>query len=205
MTFCYGSGILGSVPLASGSGSGSCSFRQWPSRCQQKLFSLRFFAYYFLKIHLYNSSQIKSHKMSQNSRNLGFLTLFAWWWKDLDRDPNLWLTDLGGPKTYGSGSGTLLASEEIWFTGRKKPRRLKSGNVVKKKAGICFSSHSHPFLSPRGCFSSCCSTLDFTETKGFTVNPISHQIKWQLRLERARLQEILSIRKFLFLSSKQNF
>jgi hypothetical protein len=35
------------------------------------------------------------------------LTIFAWWWKD--PDPYIWLTDLdpGGPKIYGSGSGTL--------------------------------------------------------------------------------------------------
>ncbi len=33
MTFRYGSG---SVPLTNGSGSSFCSFRQWPSRCQQK-------------------------------------------------------------------------------------------------------------------------------------------------------------------------
>ncbi len=28
--------ILGSMPLTNGSGSGSCYFRHWPSRCQQK-------------------------------------------------------------------------------------------------------------------------------------------------------------------------
>ncbi len=38
-----------------------------------------------------------------------FLTIFAWWWKDSDPDPHLWLVDPdpGGPKTCGSGSGTL--------------------------------------------------------------------------------------------------
>ncbi len=45
-----------------------------------------------------------------NSRNQGFLTIFA----DDGRigtpepDPYCWLTDPGGPKTYGSGSATLL-------------------------------------------------------------------------------------------------
>ncbi len=43
---------------------------------------------------------------SQNSRNQDFLTIFAWWWKDPEPDPFLWLTDPdtnpGGPKTYGS-------------------------------------------------------------------------------------------------------
>ena len=50
--------ILWSVPLTSGSGSGSCSFRQWPSRCQNKIF----WVHYFFK-DTFNSSQIKkSHK-----------------------------------------------------------------------------------------------------------------------------------------------
>jgi hypothetical protein len=31
--------IRESAPLTNESGSGSCSFRQWPSRCQQKYFS----------------------------------------------------------------------------------------------------------------------------------------------------------------------
>ncbi len=38
-----------------------------------------------------------------------FLTFFAWWQKNPDPDPYLWLVDPdpGGPKTCGSGSGTL--------------------------------------------------------------------------------------------------
>jgi hypothetical protein len=40
-------------------GSGSCSFRQWPSRRQQ---FLSCFAYYFLKGHLHHSSRIKIHE-----------------------------------------------------------------------------------------------------------------------------------------------
>jgi hypothetical protein len=53
--------ILRSVPLTNRPGSGSCFFRQWPSRCQQK--NIIFFkAFYFLKIHLHHSSQIKSLK-----------------------------------------------------------------------------------------------------------------------------------------------
>ncbi len=44
-----------------------------------------------------------------------FLTIFAWWWKDPDPDPYLWLTDPdadpGGPKTYGSyKSGSVCGS-----------------------------------------------------------------------------------------------
>ncbi len=43
-----------------------------------------FFAFYFLKLHLHHSSQIKSHKKSPEIS--GFLTNFAWWWKDPDPD-----------------------------------------------------------------------------------------------------------------------
>jgi hypothetical protein len=43
-----------------------------------------FSAHYFLKIHLHNFSKI--------------LTIFAWWWKDPEPDPYLWLTDPGGNK-----------------------------------------------------------------------------------------------------------
>ncbi len=86
-----------SVTFWCGSGSGSCSFRLWPSRRQQikkkKYFLLiTFWRYIYITLR---------NKMSQNSRNKGF-SLFVWWWKDLD--PFLWLTDPdpGGPKTYGS-------------------------------------------------------------------------------------------------------
>jgi hypothetical protein len=64
--------IRGSVPLTYGSGSesksdswsGSCSFHQWFSRCQQKRsFFPKFLSYYhFLKVHLHQSSEIKSNK-----------------------------------------------------------------------------------------------------------------------------------------------
>jgi hypothetical protein len=36
-----------------------------------------FSAYYFLKVHLHHFSKIKSQKESQNSRNQGFLSIFA--------------------------------------------------------------------------------------------------------------------------------
>ncbi len=53
--------IRGSVPLTKGSGfgsdSGSCFFRQWPSRWQLKsFFPLRFLADYFLKLHVHHFS-----------------------------------------------------------------------------------------------------------------------------------------------------
>ncbi len=44
-------------------------FRQkWFSRCQQKQFIISFFAYYFLKVHLLQFSEIKSHKEGQKIR-----------------------------------------------------------------------------------------------------------------------------------------
>ncbi len=47
--------------LRSGSDSGSCYFRQWSWRWQLNFYcSFCFFAYYFLKLHLYYFSKIKS-------------------------------------------------------------------------------------------------------------------------------------------------
>ncbi len=47
--------IRGSMPPTNGSGSGSCYFRHWPSRWQQKThFLKRFFANYFLKVHFHH-------------------------------------------------------------------------------------------------------------------------------------------------------
>ncbi len=48
--------IRGSVPLTSGSGSGSCFFRQWTTRWQQNISIYRsFFAYFFLNVHICTS------------------------------------------------------------------------------------------------------------------------------------------------------
>ncbi len=59
--------IRGSMPLTNGSGSGfgsgSCNFRHWPSRCQEKT---NFFCL------LHNFLKIKSQKESQNIRNQDF-------------------------------------------------------------------------------------------------------------------------------------
>jgi hypothetical protein len=80
-----------SVPLTNG--SGSCSFRQWPSRRQQK--TNFFTAYYFLKVKSHHFSKIKSHnKKSQKSRNQSFSYYFC-----------LMIEGSGsGPLTNGSGS-----------------------------------------------------------------------------------------------------
>ncbi len=80
MKFSYGSGC-GSIPLTNGSGCGSwsCHFRQWSSRCHQKLNFLSFFAHYFLKIHLHHFSKIKIIKKSKTVGINVFFTMFAWW------------------------------------------------------------------------------------------------------------------------------
>ncbi len=97
VTFRYGSGW--------GSGSGSCSFRKWPSRWQQnKFFSkfLSFFIFDSLKI-LHHSSKKKVIKKSQNIIK-NFLHFFSCCWKDSDpykkiENPD---ADPEGQKTYES-------------------------------------------------------------------------------------------------------
>jgi hypothetical protein len=52
------------------------ALRQWLSRCQLKIsfFILHFFDFYFLKVHLHQSSKINSHKTVEMKV---FLTIFA--------------------------------------------------------------------------------------------------------------------------------
>ncbi len=74
--------IRGSMPLTngSGSGSGSCYFRHWPSRCQHKTnFLTQFFLLvtFWRKVNLHYFSKIKSQKVSQNSRIQGFSYYFC--------------------------------------------------------------------------------------------------------------------------------
>ncbi len=65
----------GSVPLTNG--SGSCYFRPWPLRCQQKtILFLCFSAYYLLKVHLHYFSKIKSHKEVTKHKVSRFFLLF---------------------------------------------------------------------------------------------------------------------------------
>ena len=59
-------------------GSGSCYFRHWASRCQQKTNLTQFFQLItFWKVHLHHFLKIKSQKESQNSRNQGFSYYFC--------------------------------------------------------------------------------------------------------------------------------
>ncbi len=89
--------ILGSVPRSNGSGtgSGSCTFASDLQDANKKLF-LSSFAYYFLKVHLHHSSQIKRHEKSQNSRNQGLS-----YWCCLMRESGSGSV----PQSNGSGSG----------------------------------------------------------------------------------------------------
>jgi hypothetical protein len=91
--------ILGFEPFPNGSrsgftsGSGSCFSRQRP----KKKFFQRYFAYYFLKVHVHQYSKSKSQKeLNKIVKVKGFLTFFVCWWKDPDpvADPisyKLWL------------------------------------------------------------------------------------------------------------------
>ncbi len=95
--------IRASMTLNNGSGSrfgsGSCCFRHWSSRWQQKTnFKKSFSAYYFFKVHLHHFSKIKSQKRSHKAVGIKiFLTTFASWQKDPDPDPE-------GQNIYGSAT-----------------------------------------------------------------------------------------------------
>ncbi len=78
-------------------------------------FSLSFYAYSFLKVHLHHSSQIKSHKEVKYSRNQGYSS-FIFLMMEVSGSGSVQInygsvpyTDPGFPKTYGfDGSGTVL-------------------------------------------------------------------------------------------------
>jgi hypothetical protein len=67
--------ICGSMPLTNG--SGSCSFRHWPSRCQQKTNKKKFFCLLLFEGTFPSFSKVKSQKTSQSSRNQGFSYYFC--------------------------------------------------------------------------------------------------------------------------------
>ncbi len=67
----------GSAPIPYGSGSGSCSCRQWLSKMPAKnSFFSNLFAYYFLKLHLHQSLKIKSLKEATEEQKSRFYQLF---------------------------------------------------------------------------------------------------------------------------------
>ena len=89
--------IRRSMPLTNGSGSGSCCFRHWPSRCQQKT---HFLTQFFLLITFWSYSYIIFQKLkvkeSQNSRNQGFSYYFC-----------MMIEESGSGSRAGSGSGSI--------------------------------------------------------------------------------------------------
>ncbi len=77
----------GSVTFWYRSGSGSCSFLQWLSRCQKMFFSC-FFCLLLSEGTL--SSFFKDKKLARTHKTVVikvFLNFFACWWKDPDPDP----------------------------------------------------------------------------------------------------------------------
>ncbi len=62
----------GSVAFWYGSGSGSCSSRPWPSRCQNIIFPQLFCLLLFEGTSFMSVQRYKIKKKSQNSRNQGF-------------------------------------------------------------------------------------------------------------------------------------
>ncbi len=92
-------------------------FRQWPSRCQQKIIILliTFRKYYFLKEHYIILHRYKFIKKSLNSRNHGFSGCFFLMIEGYG-------SEFGIPKTYGSygfGSGTLACCHGNFVTVRR--------------------------------------------------------------------------------------
>ncbi len=86
----------------SGCGSGSCYFRQWPSRCKKNYF----FCFYFLKVYII----FQITKKSQKSRNQCFSYNFCLMIERFGSGPLIYGSGSGMPKNivyYGSGSATL--------------------------------------------------------------------------------------------------
>ncbi len=76
--------IRGSLSLTNGCGSGSssrsCYFHQWPSSWALKngFFSSFLLLLFKLHFHHFPKKKVMKKSQSQNSRNQGFLTIYAW-------------------------------------------------------------------------------------------------------------------------------
>ncbi len=102
--------IRRSIPLTnrSRSWSGSCSFRQWPStsRRQHKIF-FSIFCWLLFEGTFTSFFKDRIHKVvTKEQKSRFFFLLCLGYVRIRIRIP--WLTDPGGLKTYGSGSGTLF-------------------------------------------------------------------------------------------------
>ncbi len=100
MTFWCGSGSGSADPCLRlmypdpDPGSGSCYFRHWHSRCQQKTNKKKFF--YLLLFEGTFTLFFKDKKCKISHKTVGikvFLTIFACWKKDPHPDLYLWLMD----------------------------------------------------------------------------------------------------------------
>jgi hypothetical protein len=128
----------GSMTFWGGSGSGSSDPCFWlvdpdpdpaifviglQDVSKKLIINKNFFAYYFLKVHLHHFSKIKCQKESQNRRNQGFSYYFSMTIEG-SGSGSMWLVDPdpGGPKTCGSGSGTLLCTHTIFVAYRTNVR-----------------------------------------------------------------------------------
>jgi hypothetical protein len=76
---------------------------------KQLFFLLSFYAFFFLKVHLYHPSKIVSHKKSQNSRNQEFSSFFCLLMEE-----------------YRSGAGAGSGSIQISYGSRCGSRRTKN-------------------------------------------------------------------------------
>jgi hypothetical protein len=119
---------IGSVHLIYGSGSGSCFFRLWLPRCQPKISLLLLFVLYllgtgtFLFVGTFTSVfNVKKSLEVTKKQKSRFLPIFLLvdgriWIRKKSLRIRIWTPE--GPKSYGSGSGTLVSSvADPWYFG----------------------------------------------------------------------------------------
>ncbi len=73
--------ILESVPLTNGTGSGSCSFRQWPSRRQKKIFFKKVLCLFLFGTFTSFFKDKKSQRSHKTVEMKCFLIFYACWWR----------------------------------------------------------------------------------------------------------------------------
>ncbi len=121
--------------------SGSCYFRHWPSRCQQKtslekkIFCVLLFGGTF-------TSFFKDKKSKRVSKQVGILTIFAWRYKDPDPDP--WVPKTYGYGSDGSASATLIPADDVCQEVRMTARQQR----LDEAARLCGRILDTPQLRP---------------------------------------------------------